>query len=73
MIDEIKIAQGNLHKLVRAEKLRENSRRNSAKLRGVSPRKFAQILRENARRRLRKVYRETLMNLNYFNVNYSVF
>ena len=32
-----------------------------------------QILRENSRRHLRNVYRETLMNLNYLNVNYSVF
>ena len=47
-------------------------RRNSAKLRGVSPRNFAHILRENPRIHLRNINRKTLMNLNYFNVNYSI-
>ena len=52
--------------------LSDFSRRNSAKFRRVSPRNFAQILRENSGRQLRNVYRETVMNLNYLNVNYSV-
>ena len=56
----------------RAFFLREFSRRNSTKLRGVTLRNFAQIFRESWRRHLRNVYRETFLNFNYLLVNYSV-
>ena len=51
---------------------KEKFHENSAKWRWDFPRNVMLIVCEMLRRHLRNIYRETLMNFNYFNVNYSV-